>query len=182
MSYVQPGSPTLLLDTRCPSTRSTSTLLSKLLALPNVKLYNATAAEDLIVKTDASGVQRVVGIVSNWTQVTLAHGLQSCMDPQTISAPVVCSFCGHDGPFGAFGVKRLASAGLLRLGEMAPLDMNKSENEIVNRTGEIFPGFICGGMELSEAQSVPVSIGCGVPSDVSCCRGSQRRVVVGVTD
>jgi thiamine thiazole synthase len=32
----------------------TSTLLSKVLAAPNVKLFNATAAEDLIVKPDES--------------------------------------------------------------------------------------------------------------------------------
>jgi thiamine thiazole synthase len=30
----------------------TSTLLSKVLAAPNVKLFNATAAEDLIIKED----------------------------------------------------------------------------------------------------------------------------------
>lgn len=49
----------------------TSTIMSKLLAMPNVKLYNATNAEDLIVKTDANGVQRVTGVVSNWTLVSL---------------------------------------------------------------------------------------------------------------
>lgn len=43
----------------------TSTILSKLLALPNVKLYNGVCAEDLIVKKDANGVQRVTGIVSS---------------------------------------------------------------------------------------------------------------------
>jgi thiamine thiazole synthase len=32
----------------------TSTLLSKVLAAPNVKLFNATAAEDLIIKEDPS--------------------------------------------------------------------------------------------------------------------------------
>lgn len=69
----------------------TSTILSKTLALPNVKLFNATCAEDLIVKKDADGVSRVNGVVTNYTLVTLAHGLQSCMDPQTMTAPVVVS-------------------------------------------------------------------------------------------
>lgn len=96
----------------------TSTILSKLLALPNVKLFNATCAEDLIIKRDEAGVARVNGVVSNWTLVSMAHGLQSCMDPQTITAPVICSFCGHDGPFGAFAVKRLESAGLIKLGDV----------------------------------------------------------------
>ena len=37
---------------------------------------------------------------------------------------------------------------------MAPLDMNRSENDIVNQTAEVFPGLIVGGMELSEHSSI----------------------------
>lgn len=107
----------------------TSTLMSKLLAMENVKLFNATCCEDLIIKKDSQGVQRVNGVVTNWTLVTMAHGLQSCMDPQTITAPVVIGACGHDGPFGAFSVKRLSSAGLIKLGDMRPMDMNNSEGK-----------------------------------------------------
>jgi thiamine thiazole synthase len=36
------------------------------------------------------------------------------MDPQTITAPLVCSFAGHDGPFGAFSVKRLVATGMVQ--------------------------------------------------------------------
>ncbi|EST05805.1 Thiazole biosynthetic enzyme Thi4 family [Kalmanozyma brasiliensis GHG001] len=133
----------------------TATLMSKLLALDNVKLFNATCCEDLIIKKDASGAQRVNGVVTNWTLVTMAHGLQSCMDPQTITAPVVIGACGHDGPFGAFSVKRLSSAGLIKLGDMRPMDMNKSEGLIVNNTREVFPGLIVSGMELSEHDGHP---------------------------
>ncbi|SNX83575.1 probable Thiamin biosynthetic enzyme [Melanopsichium pennsylvanicum] len=133
----------------------TSTLMSKLLAFPNVRLFNATCCEDLIIKKDSTGTQRVNGVVTNWTLVTMAHGLQSCMDPQTITAPVVIGACGHDGPFGAFSVKRLSSAGLIKLGDMRPMDMNKSEGLIVNNTREIFPGLIVSGMELSEHDGHP---------------------------
>ena len=133
----------------------TSTILSKILLLPNVKLFNATCCEDLIVKRDEAGVTRVNGVVSNYTLVSMAHGLQSCMDPQTITAPVICSFAGHDGPFGAFTVKRLETAGLLKLKDMHPLDMNNSEGLVVNNTREIFPGVIVGGMELSELDGHP---------------------------
>ncbi|GAA5964871.1 hypothetical protein JCM21900_006777 [Sporobolomyces salmonicolor] len=130
----------------------TSTILSKVLQFPNVKLYNATACEDLITRPDPLGSGlRVCGVVSNWTLVTLAHGLQSCMDPQTITAPVVASFAGHDGPFGAFSVKRLAATGMVeQLGNMRGLDMRSAEDYIVNNTREIVPGLITGGMELSE--------------------------------
>lgn len=52
-----------------------------MLAAPNVKLFNATAVEDLIVKRDATvaGGVRVGGAVTNWTLVSLNHSTQSCM-------------------------------------------------------------------------------------------------------
>ncbi|KAK6149791.1 hypothetical protein DH2020_017316 [Rehmannia glutinosa] len=76
----------------------TSTIMSKLLARPNVKLFNAVAAEDLIVKGG-----RVAGVVTNWALVSMNHDTQSCMDPNVMEAKVVVSSCGGDGPFGATG-------------------------------------------------------------------------------
>lgn len=67
---------------------------------PNVKLFNAVAVEDLITRPDVladePGKVRVSGVVTNWTLATLAHGLQSCMDPNVIVAPIVLSFAGHE--------------------------------------------------------------------------------------
>lgn len=124
----------------------TSTLLSKVLALPNVVLMNATAVEDLIIHSDFEGKQRVAGVVTNWTLVALNHDTQSCMDPNTITAPVIISATGHDGPMGAFSAKRLVSAGLLKeLGNMRGLDMNRAEPAIVNGTREVTPGLILTG-------------------------------------
>ncbi|EAU85759.2 thiazole biosynthetic enzyme [Coprinopsis cinerea okayama7 len=129
----------------------TSTLLSKVLAKPNVVMMNATAVEDLIVHEDFAGQQRVAGVVTNWTLVALNHDTQSCMDPNTITAPVIVSATGHDGPMGAFSAKRLVSTGLLKeLGNMRGLDMNRAEPAIVNGTREVVPGLILTGMELSE--------------------------------
>ncbi|KAJ3074460.1 thiamine metabolism- protein [Podochytrium sp. JEL0797] len=136
----------------------TSTVLSKTLMLPNVRMFNATAAEDLIIRADPlnpSG-KRIGGVVTNWTLVTLNHHNQSCMDPSTVTAPVVCSFAGHDGPFGAASVKRLVSAALIpKLGDMRALDMNVAENAVVNGTREVYPGLIVGGMELAELDGLP---------------------------
>ncbi|EGN98203.1 hypothetical protein SERLA73DRAFT_183120 [Serpula lacrymans var. lacrymans S7.3] len=129
----------------------TSTILSRVLALPNVVMMNATAVEDLIIRTDFQGQQRVSGVVTNWTLVALNHDTQSCMDPNTITAPVVVTATGHDGPMGAFSAKRLVSAGLLKeLGNMRGLDMNRAEPAIVNKTREVVPGLVMTGMELSE--------------------------------
>jgi len=129
----------------------TSTLLSKVLSFPNIKLFNATAVEDLITRPAADGTVRIAGVVTNWTLVSMHHDDQSCMDPNTINAPIVISTTGHDGPFGAFSVKRLVSMQAIEaLGGMRGLDMNSAEDAIVKRTREIVPGLIVGGMELSE--------------------------------
>ncbi|KAI8941730.1 hypothetical protein NX059_002936 [Plenodomus lindquistii] len=133
----------------------TSTLLSKVLQFPNVKLFNATAVEDLITRpaptaNDPNAV-RIAGVVTNWTLVSMHHDDQSCMDPNTINAPLVISTTGHDGPFGAFSVKRLVSMQQIeKLGGMRGLDMRTAEDAIVKRTREVVPGLIVGGMELSE--------------------------------
>ena len=149
----------------------TSTLLSKVLQFPNVKLFNATTVEDLITRPaptpeDPNAV-RIAGVVTNWTLVSMHHDGtlsiplrflltdphpdQSCMDPNTINAPLVISTTGHDGPFGAFSVKRLVSMQQIeKLGGMRGLDMRTAEDAIVKCTREIVPGLIVGGMELSE--------------------------------
>ncbi|KAF5827323.1 Thi4 family-domain-containing protein [Dunaliella salina] len=136
----------------------TSTLLSKVLEAPNVKLFNATATEDLIVKPDPNvpGGKYIAGVVTNWTLVSLNHGLQSCMDPNVVESKVVVSSCGHDGPFGAASVKRLAAMGMVpEIPGMGALDMNTAENRIVENTREIVPGMVLAGMELAEIDGSP---------------------------
>ena len=58
-----------------------STLLSRVLMFPNVKLFNATCVEDLITRATDDGKIRIVGVVTNWTLVTIHHDDHSCMDP-----------------------------------------------------------------------------------------------------
>jgi len=129
----------------------TSTIMSKLLARPNVKLFNAVAAEDLIVKNGKVG-----GVVTNWALVSMNHDTQSCMDPNVMESKVVVSSCGHDGPFGATGVKRLKSIGLIdTVPGMKALDMNTAEDAIVRLTREVVPGMIVTGMEVAEIDGAP---------------------------
>ncbi|KAJ9093990.1 thiamine metabolism- protein [Naganishia cerealis] len=130
-----------------------STLMSKVLEFPNVKLFNATTVEDLITRRDeTTGELRVSGVVTNWTLVALNHDTQLCMDPNTINASVLLSTTGHDGPFGAFCAKRLESLSgdKHKLGGMRGLDMNLAEDAIVKGTREVAPGLVIAGMELAE--------------------------------
>ncbi|KAH0455135.1 hypothetical protein IEQ34_017059 [Dendrobium chrysotoxum] len=129
----------------------TSTIMAKVLARPNVKLFNAVAAEDLIVKEG-----RVAGVVTNWALVSMNHDTQSCMDPNVMEARVVVSSCGHDGPFGATGVKRLKGIGMIdEVPGMKALDMNAAEDAIVRLTREVVPGMIVTGMEVAEIDGAP---------------------------
>lgn len=129
----------------------TSTILSRVLARPNVKLFNAVAAEDLIVREG-----RVGGVVTNWALVAMNHDKQSCMDPNVMEARVVVSSCGHDGPFGATGVKRLRGIGMIDgVVGMKALDMNAAEDAIVRLTREVVPGMIVTGMEVAEIDGAP---------------------------
>eukprot|EP00607_Mallomonas_marina_P007219 CAMPEP_0182416736 /NCGR_PEP_ID=MMETSP1167-20130531/1096_1 /TAXON_ID=2988 /ORGANISM="Mallomonas Sp, Strain CCMP3275" /LENGTH=268 /DNA_ID=CAMNT_0024589763 /DNA_START=173 /DNA_END=979 /DNA_ORIENTATION=+ len=130
----------------------TSTLLSKVMLSGRVKLFNATAVEDIIIKNG-----RVGGVVTNWAMVTrFGHDTQSCMDPNVLESKILISACGHDGPFGASGVKRLQSLGLVStLPGMGALDMNSAEDAIVHSTREVVPGMILAGMEVAELDGSP---------------------------
>ena len=127
---------------------------------------NATAVEDLIIREDSSGKQRVGGVVTNWTLVALNHDTQSCMDPNTITVPVIISATGHDGPMGAFSAKRLVSTGLLKeLGNMRGLDMNRAEPAIVNGTREVVPGLIMTGSLFIFFITIHQPVSCRVSED-----------------
>lgn len=135
---------------------TTSVLLSKVLQASNVKLFNATAAEDLIIRADERGMKSVNGVVTNWSLVTQNHDSQSCMDPNVMEAKIVVSSTGHDGPMGATGVKRLENLGMVAPCKgMAALDMNAAEDAIVRETREIVPGMILCGMEVAEVDGAP---------------------------
>jgi ribulose 1,5-bisphosphate synthetase/thiazole synthase len=45
----------------------TSTLMSKVLNFPNIKLFNATCVEDLITRPQADGSVRIAGVVSKYS-------------------------------------------------------------------------------------------------------------------
>mmetsp|Transcript_16265 Transcript_16265/g.38176 ORF Transcript_16265/g.38176 Transcript_16265/m.38176 type:complete len:322 (-) Transcript_16265:101-1066(-) len=119
----------------------------------NVKLFNAVAVEDLLVRQEQEGV-RVRGVVTNWSLVTQNHDTQSCMDPQVIEAKVVVTATGHDGPMGATSAKRLEAIGALPAGlpGMHAMDMSTAEDSVLHMTTEVVPGLIFAGMEVAEVR------------------------------
>ncbi|KAJ8611625.1 hypothetical protein MRB53_037849 [Persea americana] len=102
----------------------TSTILSKVLQFPNIKLFNATAVEDLVTRKTEKGIQ--IHLLFCPSLDTMVH--------LVLSLPRDWSAWKHSPA----------------LGGMRGLDMNRAEDAIVKRTREIVPGLIIGGMELSE--------------------------------
>lgn len=149
----------------------TSTVLSKVLQFPNVKLFNATAVEDLVTRpAGKEGEITVAGVVTNWTLVSMNHDMQCCMDPNVIELSgykndgtrdeskkhgVVLSTTGHDGPFGAFSAKRIVSIdNNKKLGGMKGLDMNNAEAGVVKGAGSYkgVGSMYFAGMEVAELE------------------------------
>ncbi|KAJ6793362.1 putative thiamine thiazole synthase 2, chloroplastic [Iris pallida] len=129
----------------------TSTIMSRLLARPNVKLFKRRRRRGPHHQEREGRRGR-----HHWALVSMNHDTQSCMDPNVMEARVVVSSCGHDGPFGATGVKRLKSVGMIdAVPGMKALDMNTAEDEIVRLTREVVPGMIVTGMEVAEIDGSP---------------------------
>eukprot|EP01063_Lacrimia_lanifica_P009080 TRINITY_DN16107_c0_g2_i1.p1 TRINITY_DN16107_c0_g2~~TRINITY_DN16107_c0_g2_i1.p1 ORF type:complete len:312 (+),score=126.17 TRINITY_DN16107_c0_g2_i1:173-1108(+) len=131
----------------------TTSVLRQILLRDNVKMFNAVAVEDLLIKHEEGG-SAVRGVVTNWSLVAQNHENLSCMDPQVMEAKIVVSATGHDGPMGATSAKRLESIGLLpdRLPGMNALDMSTAEDAVLHMTQEVVPGLVFAGMEVAEVR------------------------------
>ena len=131
----------------------TSSVLRAILLRDNVKLFNAVAVEDLLIK-HVEGGSAVRGVVTNWSLVAQNHENLSCMDPQVMEAKIVVSATGHDGPMGATSAKRLESIGMLpdRLPGMNALDMSTAEDGVLHMTQEVVEGLVFAGMEVAEVR------------------------------
>lgn len=111
-----------------------------------VKILSMTIVEDIIVKQ-----KKVCGLVVNSTPVTMLPKMITCLDPVLLESKVVIDASGHD----AVAVRLLSKRGLLTLKGMGPLDVEVSEDSLVQQTGNIFSGLFLAGMSVSEAYGLP---------------------------
>jgi thiazole biosynthesis enzyme len=122
---------------------------SKLIAAAcdaGVKFANMSIVEDVILHEG-----RVAGVVVNWTPVTKLPREITCLDPIGLQAKLVIDATGHD----ASVVKALEKRGLLKVPGMGAMWVERSEDAVVEHTGEIFPGLIVAGMSVAEAYGLP---------------------------
>jgi len=122
--------------------------VSKLIASAcdaGVKFLNLTKFDDLVLKNG-----RVTGIVVNWMPVSALPRNITCVDPIALEAKVIIDASGHD----SVAVKRLVDRGLVDWKGMNPMHVTEGEDQVVEKTGEVFPGLIIAGMSVTETHGL----------------------------
>ena len=125
------------------------TACSKLIASAcdaGVKILNMTKTDDVVHKNG-----RVKGVVINWTPVGALPRALTCVDPVSLEAKVVIDATGHDANVAA----ALERRGLIKMKGYGAMDVEGSEDLIVEKTGEIYPGLMVCGMSVSTVFGVP---------------------------
>lgn len=111
-----------------------------------VRILNMTKFDDVVYRND-----RVEGVVINWTPVSALPRQITCVDPISLECKVVIDATGHD----AHVCRSLERRGILKLKDFGPMDVNTSEDLVVEKTGEIYPGLVVTGMAVSSAYGIP---------------------------
>jgi thiazole biosynthesis enzyme len=117
---------------------------SKLIAATcdaGVRFLQLTKFDDLILKNG-----RVGGVVVNWMPVSALPRNVTCVDPVALESKIVIDASGHD----SVAVRRLMDRGYVNWKGMDPMWVDCGEDEVVNKTGEVFPGLIAAGMSVTE--------------------------------
>lgn len=111
-----------------------------------VKILNMTKFDDVVYRN-----RRVEGAVVNWTPVSALPRQITCVDPIALESKIVIDATGHD----AHVCRSLERRNILKLSDFGPMDVATSEDLVVEKTGEIYPGLIVTGMAVSTAYGLP---------------------------
>jgi len=122
---------------------------SKLIAAAcdaGVKILNMTKFDDVVLRN-----KNVEGVVINWTPVSSLPRQITCVDPISLESKVVIDATGHD----AWVCKSLEKRGILELKGCGAMDADTSEDLVVEKTGQIYPGLFISGMAVSTVYGIP---------------------------
>ncbi len=112
-----------------------------------VKFANMTVFDDLVLREDG----RVCGAVINWTPISALPREITCVDPVAIESSIVIDATGHDAQV----VRKLEERGLIKTRGFGAMWVERSEDLIVEHTGEVHPGLIVTGMAVSTTYGLP---------------------------
>ncbi len=123
---------------------------SKLIAetcLAGANILNMTSFDDIVIREN----NRVGGVVINWTPVNALPREITCVDPVALEAKLVIDSTGHD----ACVVKKLVERNFLEIPGFGPMWVERSEDLVIEHTGEVHPGLIATGMAVSTTYGLP---------------------------
>jgi len=123
---------------------------SKLIAAAcdaGAKILNMTLIDDVVIRER----NRVGGVVVNWTPVSALPRELTCVDPIGLESKLVIDATGHD----AAVVRLLERRGLIKVPGYGAMWVERSEDLVVEHTGEVYPGLIVTGMAVTTAYGLP---------------------------
>lgn len=123
---------------------------SKLIAAAcdaGTKILNMTVIDDIVLREN----NRVGGVVVNWTPITTLPRELTCVDPVGVESKLVIDATGHD----AVLVRLLEKRGLIKVPGYGAMWVERSEDAVVEHTGEIHPGLLIAGMAVTTAYGLP---------------------------
>jgi len=112
-----------------------------------VRVANLTSVDDVVLREG----NRVAGVVVNWTPVEALPRQITCVDPVALQTQVVVDATGHD----AAVARTLAERGLLELPGFSGMWVERSEDAVVQKTGEVHPGLVVTGMAVATVYGLP---------------------------
>lgn len=110
------------------------------------KILNLTKFEDVVYRNN-----QVEGVVINWSLVSALPRQITCVDPVALESKVVIDATGHD----AWVVKSLEKRALLKSQIYGAMNVNLSEQLVVEKTGQVHPGLYVTGMAVSTFYGIP---------------------------
>ncbi len=111
------------------------------------KFANMTIFDDLILREE----NRVAGVVINWTPISALPREITCVDPVALESKLVIDATGHD----ACVVKKLEERGLIKTKGFGAMWVERSEDLVVEHTGEVHPGLVVTGMAVATTYGLP---------------------------
>ncbi|MCJ2669721.1 MAG: sulfide-dependent adenosine diphosphate thiazole synthase [Candidatus Thermoplasmatota archaeon] len=123
---------------------------SKLIAAAcdaGVKFANMTSFDDVVLGDD----NEVAGAVVNWSAVSALPRQITCVDPIALEAKLVMDATGHEAEV----VTKLEQRGILKKVGEGGMWVEKSEDLVVEHTGEVHPGLMALGMAVAATYGLP---------------------------
>ena len=111
-----------------------------------VKFMSLTQLEDIVLREG-----RVGGVVVNWSPIAHLPREIAALDPVPLEAKVVIDATGHD----ASVARKLSERGIIEIAGEGAMWVDASEDAVVERTGEVYPGLIVCGMAVASVYGLP---------------------------